>query len=312
MLAVAGALPASDDAYAYELKWDGVRALLHVTAQGHRVYSRNDRDITAAYPELDDVARDLSSAGPVVVDGEIVALDAAGKPDFARLQRRMNLAQPAQVALVRHEVPVTFLAFDLLWVRGSPVLDKTYDDRRTLLESLPIGGGFASVPPALQVPADAALAISQAHGLEGLVAKRRNSPYVAGRRSDCWVKVKNFSTVEVIIGGWTEGKGGRGNTLGALLVGVPAARGLRFAGSVGTGFTHAMLASLLETLAPLEVARSPFTDVVSVTGGRRVHWVRPVLVGEVVYSNWTRDGRLRHPSWRGLRSDKSPGDLGPD
>lgn len=311
MLAVSGDLPSGDEEqkYSFELKWDGARTLAYVHDGYVRLLSRGGRDVTSVYPEL-AVLRELSGDAPCVVDGEVVALGATGKPDFARLQRRMNLTQPALVERARREVAVTFLAFDLLWRRGASLLAAPYDERRASLAELPFCDSRAAAPPSLAVSAEAALSISRAQQLEGVVAKRRDSTYLAGRRSECWLKVKNIQTVEVVIGGWTEGHGGRSSSFGALLVGLPdAAGGLRFAGRVGTGFDAQALDALLSRLRPLEARLSPFVDAVPTTTGRQNHWVQPVLVGEVAYGNWTRDARMRHPSWRGLRPDKFPEEL---
>ncbi|UWM52313.1 non-homologous end-joining DNA ligase [Streptomyces carpaticus] len=299
MLAVEGEPPVGDR-WGYEFKWDGYRCCLRIGAGGGvRATSRAGNDFTGRYPELAEIG-----AGPVVLDGEIVALDAAGRPDFGLLQRR---AQPPFT-------PVVFFAFDVLWHGGRSLLAEPYRERRAVLDSLAgVAPERLAVPP--YVPGSAAdpgelLEVARANGLEGLVAKRLDAPYRPGRRSALWVKKPLVRTQEVLVGGWQPGAGQRGGTIGSLLVGAyGAGGGLRYLGRVGSGFTRGMLAELLELLEPRSRARPPFADAVPAAHARRAHWVDPALVGEVAYRAWTRDGRLRQPSWRGLRPDKAPGEV---
>jgi bifunctional non-homologous end joining protein LigD len=301
-------LPHDDEAWGYEMKWDGVRAVVHVEGGRATAYSRNDIDITATYPELRDLAESLGST-QAVLDGELVALDAAGRPSFERLQPRMHVKGAAQVRRLVKSVPVTFLVFDLLHLDGHSTLDLPYEDRRELLEGLGLEGRSWQVPPAWFGDGASVLAAAAEQGLEGVVAKRRDSAYRPGRRTDTWLKVKNLRTQEVVVGGWKPGTGNREGTIGSLLLGIPGDHGLLYAGKVGTGFTRASLAALAARLAPLEVGDSPFTGQVPAADARAAHWVRPEVVGEVRFAEWTRDGRLRHPAWRGLRPDKAPGDV---
>jgi bifunctional non-homologous end joining protein LigD len=306
MLAVAGS-PSNDDGWAFEMKWDGVRAVVYVAGGRARALSRNDRDVSVSYPELQAVAASLGDVS-AVLDGELIAVDATGRPSFETLQQRMHVSDPAAVARLALAVPVTFLAFDLLWVEGRSLLDETYDVRRSALEELPVSGPW-DVPPAFPGDGPAALAASNAAGLEGVVAKRRNSRYEPGRRSSAWLKVKHQHMQEVVIGGWRPGQRGREGRIGSLLLGVQGIDGLDYAGHVGTGFTDAMLADLEARLAPLRRTSSPFAAELPRTDSRDAVWVEPSLVGEVVYGEWTSAGRLRHPAWRGLRDDKSPADV---
>lgn len=287
---VAGFKPSQ---WAFEGKWDGYRLLVDADHGALRLYSRNGRDVTAEYPQLHSLAADLADHH-VVLDGEVVALDASGVPSFAAMQNRGR------------EGYVEFWAFDLLALDGRPLLRAKYRDRRKLLETLASGGGLI-VPELL--PDDDPLGHARRRRLEGVVAKRWDSTYQPGRRSSAWVKDKFWNTQEVVIGGWRAGEGGRSSGIGALVVGVPAEGGLRFAGRVGTGFTDKMLADLREMLTPMETDESPFNAPLSTVDRRGVTFVRPELVGEVRYSERTSDDRLRQPSWRGLRPDKSPGEV---
>jgi DNA ligase D len=304
MLATAGTPPVGPG-WAVEFKWDGVRALVEIRGAAVRLISRNGNDVTAGYP-------DLVAALPVdrelVLDGEIVALDAAGRPDFGLLQHRMHVRAPGAVLLA--EVPVQLYLFDVLSVDGTPVVGETYDERRERLSGLGIAGGRVSVTPSfVDVTPAEGLEIARSHRLEGIVAKRRAGRYLPGRRSESWVKTALFHPQEVVLAGWTTGRGNRGNTLGALLMGAYDGGALRYLGNVGTGFTEASLKRLLTQLRPLVRPDSPFDEEVPREYTRGVTWVEPRLVGEVEYRTLTHDGRLRHTVWRGLRPDRDPEEI---
>jgi bifunctional non-homologous end joining protein LigD len=310
MLATAGQLPypAEEPLWAYEMKWDGVRAVTYAEPGRVRVLTRNDREVARTYPELERAGELLGSV-PAVLDGEIVALDREGRPDFGLLQQRMHVTDPVQVRTLVERVPLAYLVFDLLHLDGRDLLDLPYEARRGLLEQLELDGNGFAVPPVFAGDAAAALSTSRQRGLEGIVAKRRDSRYEAGRRSRHWVKVKHVRTQEVVIGGWQPGAGRREGTIGSLLVGVPGPAGLAYAGHVGTGFSDAMLTHLDAVLRPMRRDTAPFATEVPRADARAAVWVQPRLVGEVAFGEWTKDGRLRHPAWRGLRPDKSPGDV---
>jgi bifunctional non-homologous end joining protein LigD len=309
MLATPGELPpqALEDRWGFEMKWDGVRAMVYADPSGVRVLTRNDREVAATYPELAGLREAVGDLG-VVVDGEIVALDARGRPSFGELQARMHVQRPS--AALRAQVPVTFLAFDVCHVAGRSLLREVYDVRRAALEELDLDGPHWATPPAFEGDGAAALAASRAQGLEGVLAKRRDSVYEAGKRSRSWVKVKHLRMQEVIVAGWQPGEGRRAGRIGSLLLAVPDGEGrLGYAGNVGTGFTERALDDLLAELRPLERPTSPLADEVPRPQAKAARWVDPELVGEVAFGEWTRDGRLRHPVWRGLRPDKSPAEV---
>jgi bifunctional non-homologous end joining protein LigD len=201
------------------------------------------------------------------------------------------------------------MIFDLLHVDGRSTLSLPYRDRRALLERLDLNGDTFVTTPSVSGSGAAVLAAASRNGLEGVVAKRLDSPYAPGRRTDAWIKIKNFATQEVVIGGWSQGKGHREGVLGALLVGIPGPNGLRFAGKVGSGFTESTLADLITRLALLVREDSPFDAPLSRADATGATYVEPSLVGEVRFSEWTRSGRLRQPSWRGLRTDKTPDEV---
>ena len=301
-------LPADDGRWAYEMKWDGVRAIVHVGDGRLRIVSRNGNDMTAAYPELADLAAALAPLD-VVLDGEIVALDRSGRPSFSALQPRMHVTDAAQIRRLSASTPVTFLAFDILHLDGRSTIDLSYVDRRRLLESLHLDGPAWRTPPAWYADGGSVLAAAADQGLEGIVAKQQDSRYLPGRRTDTWVKVKHLRTQEVVIGGWKPGTGRRGGVLGSLLLGIPVRDGLEYVGKVGTGFTDEALRELTSRLRSRSRPESPFVGAVPAADAREAHWVEPTIVGEVRFGEWTRDGRLRHPAWRGLRPDKQASDV---
>lgn len=309
MLAVAGdALPA-DAGWSYEFKWDGVRAVVYLEHGQARVLSRNDRDVSVSYPELAEVAAALDRRA-LVLDGEIVALGAGGAPSFSALQSRMHVTDPAAVRRARARTPVCYLAFDLLHDGDRSLLDEPYERRRAALAEVGLDAPHAQVPPAFAGDGAAVLAASRERRLEGVLAKRLGSRYQPGRRSEDWLKVKHAHHQEVVIVGVKPGQGRRAGTIGSLLLAVPDASGdLRYAGHVGTGFSATALAGLEAALASLTIPTSPTRDEVPRAHARDARWVAPVLVGEVAFTEWTPDGRLRHPSWRGLRPDKEPGQV---
>jgi bifunctional non-homologous end joining protein LigD len=300
MLATSGALPVDDGAWAYEVKWDGVRALVAVDAGRLTVTSRNGNDVTSSYPELAALGRQLGSTS-AVLDGEVVAFDDRGRTDFGRLQSRMHVASPT--AALRRDTPVQLLLFDVLHLDGASLLDRTYDDRRAVLEGLDLRGDHWSVPPAFLGGGAAVLSATRAQGLEGVVAKRRASPYLPGRRSDHWLKLKHVHRTSAVVAGWKPGEGGRAGRIGSLLLGQHGPEGLEFVGHVGTGFRSATLAMLGQRLEPLRRDTTPYATPVPPEHARTAVWVEPQVVVEVEYTEWTRDGRLRHPSYKGLRDD---------
>jgi bifunctional non-homologous end joining protein LigD len=308
MLAAVGELPADDDPrWGYEFKWDGVRALAHVRDGRLTLRARSGNDVTATYPELARLPAALAGHD-AVLDGEVVALDAAGRPDFSTLQGRIHRTGP-EVARLAGAAPVSYLLFDLLAWDGESLLALPYTARRERLDALGLSAerwvGTPWFPGDAPGVGSMVQAASTENGLEGVVAKRLDSPYRPGGRGPDWRKIKNVRTQSVVVGGWRPGAGRRAGGIGSLLVGVHDDRGeLVFAGHVGTGFTASALAELGRAVAPR--ATSPFTGALPREVTRDARWVEPRLVGEVVFTEWTRDGRLRHPSWRGLRDDLTP------
>jgi bifunctional non-homologous end joining protein LigD len=225
------------------------------------------------------------------------------------LQHRMHVADREAAVRLAVGIPVTYVVFDLLRLSGHSLLRLPYHDRRELLEHLELAGPALQVAPAFHGSGREVWQASLEQGMEGVIAKRRDSIYEPGRRSAAWIKIKHVRDQEVVIGGWRPGAGRRSGQIGSLMMGVPVGGGLRYVGQVGTGFSDAALTALGRTLAGLTRLSSPFDAVLPNAVASGAHWVSPTLVGEVAYSEWTSDSVLRHPSWRGLRPDKSAADV---
>lgn len=303
--------PTDDEGFAFEVKYDGVRAIAFVSAGELRLQSRTLRDITPRYPELSSLGLALGGRD-VVLDGEVVAFDESGQPSFHRLQDRMHLADPRLVARRAREVPVAYMIFDLLHLDGRSTMALPYRERRELLASLGLEAAWFRTASFHVGDGPGLLEASRRQGLEGLVAKRLDGAYEPGRRSPGWLKLKNTRRQELVVGGWLEGQGGRRGQLGALLVGYYEEGRLRFAGRVGSGLSDRDLHRLGRRLAELASTESPFEPSASLPGAiiRMARFVRPELVVEVSFSSYSADGVMRHPVYLGDRDDAEPAAVG--
>jgi bifunctional non-homologous end joining protein LigD len=299
MLATLAKVPFSDPAWVFEPKLDGQRSLLWRRGSTVRLLTRNERDRTSHYPELAQAVLRHESP-PLIADGEIVAFR-GDVTSFSRLQERMQNSRPSATLVAA--VPVVFFLFDLIWLDGYDLSALPLLSRKSLLRGAVHVGEPIRFSEHLDEEGEAAFEAACAKGWEGLIAKRAASPYAHGRSSD-WLKLKCVNEQEFVVVGWTEPRGLRAG-LGALLVGYHEDGELRFAGKVGTGFGERELAGLTARLFPLEQEAPPVAGArgVSKTG---VHWVRPELVAQVGFGEWTPDGKLRHPRYLGLRDDKPP------
>ena len=286
MKATLGTMPHSQDDWAFEIKWDGYRTLAHIGGSRLRLQSSNSLDVTAKYPELVDFPAHVNAQN-AILDGELVVLNSAGRPSFELMQQ--------------HATDVAFYVFDVLHIDGHDTIGLAYESRRALLENLVEPGSHWMVP-AFRIGAGTELLQATADmQLEGVMAKRLGSPYLVGRRSTSWVKLKNRRTVEVAIGGYDLGSGARAASFGALLVGSPAADGaLVFAGSVGTGFTQQTLDSLGARLKELRISESPFSTQIPASYRKGAFWVSPTLRAKLEIAEFTNEGYVRHASFISL------------
>jgi bifunctional non-homologous end joining protein LigD len=316
----AARLPAHEAEWAFEIKWDGVRAITYWQPGALRIESRNLNDVSARYPELGALGAQLGSR-EVILDGEIVSFDEQGRPSFERLQQRMHVSSPSVIRRLSSELPVSYVIFDLLYLDGHTTMALPYRERRALLEELALRGPAWQTPAYHEGKGRELLAAAAEQRLEGVVAKRLDSPYRPGKRTEEWLKIKNVNRQELVIGGWLPGKGARAGRLGALLVGYyepgeedesdakrakkknPPSLPLRYAGRVGTGFDERELERLNRELAARARDSSPFTGA---QPPREARFVEPELVAEIEFRQWTRKRILRHSSYKGLRDDKPP------
>jgi bifunctional non-homologous end joining protein LigD len=308
MLAVAGRMPRNEDAWAFELKWDGIRAIAHWDGERLRFETRNLRDVTVAYPELQPMGKALGTT-PLILDGEVVALTDEGVPSFQLLQERMHVADPHTAARKAGERPVLYAAFDLLHCGDESLMPRPFTERRSCLEALSLGGPRWVTSPSFPGEGETTRKVAEARRFEGVVAKRLDSPYLPGQRSPSWTKIKDTKRDEFVVGGWLPGEGNREGRIGALLVGLPTEGDpthLAYCGGVGTGFTDKELRRLQERLRPLVTPDSPFTTP---PPRRDAVFVRPEVVVDVEYRERTTGGILRQPSYKGERMDKGVADV---
>lgn len=298
MLATATATLPSGAGWAYEFKWDGVRALIDVTEHGVRLSSRAGNDIGGGYPEL---LAQATGIGDALLDGEIVAF-VDGRPSFGLLQTRMHLRDRRDVVRAAASAPVTFVAFDLVRRYGVDLSGRPYVERRATLERvLDENAGWTLSPSFDDGPATESVA--RANGLEGVVAKRLDSTYRSGHRTRDWQKLRFVRSGDFVVIGW-EAAAEHPGTLSSLVLAASDDDGLRFAGKVGSGLSGRVAASLKRSLTGR--ADPAVSDPPAPTGGRRAYWVEPDTVVEVEFTDWTGDGRLRQPVFHGVRPDKRP------
>ncbi|MCW3010394.1 MAG: ligD [Solirubrobacterales bacterium] len=307
MLAKAGELPPdADDGWAYEIKWDGIRAVAVSEPGTLKLFTRNQNEVSARYPELRPFNRALSHHR-AILDGEVVAFGPDGTPSFSALQARMHLTSDSAARRLAKASPVSYVVFDLLWLDGHDLTRLPYAERRARLRELLEDASRWTVPDHVVGHGSQVLAAAQAQGLEGVMAKRLDAPYTPGGRTDAWRKVKLVQRQELVVCGWLPMRSHpprRRDRIGALVVGVNGDDGLRYAGRVGTGFTQAELDRLAGLLGPLEQPGAPFTAPGGPKPPREAVWVAPRYLAEVEFTEWTPDGQLRHPSYKGLRDDK--------
>jgi len=314
MLAGRTGVPPRAEHHQVEAKWDGVRTIITVHEGSVTLRSRNDNDVTTAYPELAALPSSLQGRS-AVLDGEVVTAGPDGHPSFQRLQRRMHVRHPG--ASLRDEVPVSLVVFDLLWLDGQLLVALAQRDRRARLEELELAAGTWRATPLLDFPSwDGLLETCRNIGLEGFMVKDPAAPYLPGRRSPAWSKVKCAHRSEFVVAGWSPGQGRRAGGVGSLALGcydlspeeaAGAGRAARlvYVGQVGSGLSDAQLGQLRSVTSRIGRDTSPFTG----PSPRAVAFLEPVLVAEVAYTGVTESGTLRQPSLQGFRTDKAAPDV---
>jgi bifunctional non-homologous end joining protein LigD len=301
MLAETGTAVASDPQWRYEPKLDGYRVLAFVDNSGVRLTSRRGLDLTAFFPEVVEGLAGQAAA-PMIIDGEIVALDAGGQPSFNALQNRAQLKSAAEIAAAQRATPVVLVCFDLLHLAGMNLRDASYAARHRYLAQCLLPAAHLQLVHS-SAAAEELYAAALEIGFEGIMAKRLDSPYLPGRRSRAWLKIKTSQSAEFLIGGYTRGKGAR-DPLGALLLGYYEGKALRYAGHVGSGLEDHAIAGFLKRAAKLVRKSSPFATAPPLH--RPTTWLKPELVAEVTFSEWTPAGALRAPVFLRLRDDVEP------
>lgn len=303
MLATLSAAP-TGEFWAMEQKWDGQRAIATTGGKHPALYSRNGNDISRSFPEIVNALTEVLDGRDTVLDGEIVALDDRGIPSFSRLQQRMHVQKPAP--LLRTQVPVTYYAFDVLDIDGTEIIDLPYIERREALSNLSLNHARIKVPPYwLNVDGPTMVDIARKHGLEGIVAKSITSTYQPGKRSPAWLKTPLRANTEAVICGYLPGSGAAANGIGSLILGAHDDEGkMVYIGNVGTGFTTRQRRELRERLLELERPISPFAASPPRSVIRDARWAQPLLVCDVEYREFS-GGALRHPAFKGLRTDKT-------
>lgn len=304
MMAVPIDEPFDDQAWGFEPKWDGVRAIAEIVDGRVRMWSRNGNDISAAYPEIQELGTSLPAG--TVVDGEVVAFR-DGLPSFERLQQRMHLRDARRISQVAVENPVVYMIFDLLSDAGVDLTRLPLSERRARLEDLITPSQHVQISPMTVENGEALFAAARKQHLEGIVAKRLDSVYLPGRRHPDWRKIKVVHEVDAVVVGWRPGSGGRASGLGSLVVALYDGGDLHSIGSVGSGFDQRSLRAM-EELLELVASDEPPLPTGTIQDSGEVHWVRPELVAVVEYREVTSGGHLRAPVFKGMRSDKSPSD----
>ena len=300
------AMPAHPEAYHYEYKWDGVRAMVFWDRARLRILSRNHNHIEHRYPELDGISKALSPH-QVILDGEIIAANRHNRPDFGLLQQRMHVENTQAIKRLRQLIPVTLMLFDLLYLNGHSTMVLPFVQRRALLEQLRLKDPHWGLSPVVQGEGQSMLESARDQHLEGIIAKRSDGTYQPGKRTGAWLKLKLIARQEFVIGGWVPEHGTNTARVGALLVGFydkDKDRKFHYAGRVGSGFDQQWHQRLARELSHRQARDNPFGEQVPMTGG--VHFVRPSMVAEVEYRRWPAGGHMQQAAFKGLRTDKPP------
>ena len=303
MLATLVDEPFSNPEWIFETKWDGFRAICFIKDGVARLVSRNQLDMTFQYPELAGIGKQVK-ASEAILDGEIVALDREGMPRFQLLQPRVGRKKKSDIEALLGKAKIVYYAFDLLYVDGCDLTACSVVERKAALETILRPANFIKLSEHIASDGEAFFEQIEKFHLEGMMAKRAASPYVQRRSAD-WLKVKTIQRSEVVIGGYTRPRGSRSH-FGALVVGLYRASKLHYVAHVGGGFNQRTLTQIFKLMQPMKTKESPFVDAPKTN--EPVQWIKPKLVAEVKFSEWTTENRLRQPIFIGLREDKRPED----
>lgn len=308
MLAIAVDKPFDDEDWLYEIKWDGYRAVGFWDGKSLRLASRNQNDLTTAYPELREVSQHIK-ARTAILDGEIVALDEEGRPSFSLMQQRTGVGEGGRrIRQTRNDIPIAYYVFDLLYLDGYDLRQVDLEQRKQLLASIVLPNDLVHYSDHWAGKGTAVFQAAAERGLEGIIAKRRTSCYLE-KRSREWLKIKIVKRQECVIGGYTEPRGSREN-FGSIVLGLYDDKGrLIPVGQAGSGFNEQTHTQMWRRLQALETNKNPFFG--KVESDRRVHYVKPELVAEIKFTEWTHEGqnggiKMRAPVYQGLRLDKEP------
>jgi bifunctional non-homologous end joining protein LigD len=308
MLATLVEGPFDDPQWLYEVKWDGYRAVAFINDGRTRLVSRNQNDLTGEFPEIAQAMADLPVEN-AIIDGEVVALDEEGRPSFSLMQQRTGMTRPGTRGPRNRALPIVYYAFDLLYLNGHNLMPAPLEQRKSLLQQIiPAKKGFVRYSDHYAENGTALYAVACDKGLEGIVAKLRTGAYVQ-KRSREWLKIKITRRQECVIAGYTDPKGSREN-FGSIVLGLYDKSGrLVHVGNAGSGFTAATHAALWKKLHELKTDKNPFGEKIEST--RRPYWLKPELVAEIKFSEWTHEGerggiKMRAPIFQGLRLDKKP------
>jgi len=307
MLATLVDKPFDDPNWLFEVKWDGYRAVAFIEAGKVRLVSRNQNDLTRTYPELADLSTYIRARG-AVVDGEIVALDEQGRASFSLMQQRTGISHNGRKIKRNADIPVLYYAFDLLWVDGFDLTRVDLEKRKEVLEGMLAGSDILRYSEHFMGKGMALYEAAKQRGLEGIVAKRRNSCYVQKRTRE-WLKLKVTQTQECVIGGYTDPRGGREH-FGSIILGLYDDQGrLIHVGQAGSGFTEETHQDMWQRLKKIETSKNPFFGPVE--SNRRTHWVEPKMVAQIKFTEWTHESdggglKMRAPVFLGLREDRDP------
>ena len=296
--------PFTSKDWIFEVKWDGERAIAYADKNRVSIRSRNQKEIAFRYPEITESLAKSLKAKNVILDGEICALDRKGRSNFQLLQNRIGLQNKAEIQQKVNQIPVWYFIFDILYLNGKSCEEKPLIERKKLLEKVIKSQGFVKIPDFIDTKGENFCKASQKKGLEGIIAKRKNSSYQEGRRGKDWQKIKITCEQEVVVGGYTEGLGSRAGTFGALLLGVYDKDKLKFVGHTGTGFNQQKLKEITKKLQKIKTDQSPFE--IAPKTNQKAFWVRPKLVAQVKFAEWTKAGIMRQPVFLGFRDDKKP------